>query len=121
MRDGCPSLALPFLMPIRNWKEVNGTLWFVLHSWQIGVLAFLNGGEEGKTLYNAFVAGQVCYEVYKRLTLSQTDVLRAETILRISNYVKKNPRASQAQLKSEVEKEIQLFAQKVADLEGMNP
>jgi len=88
---------------------------------QIGVLAFLNGGEEGKTLYNAFVAGQVCYEVYKRLTLSQTDVLRAETILRISNYVKNNPRASQAQLKSEVEKEIQLFAQKVADLEGMNP
>lgn len=41
--------------------------------------------------------------------------------MRISNYVKKNPRASQAQLKSEVEKEIQLFAQKVADLEGMTP
>ncbi|XP_068729389.1 uncharacterized protein [Montipora capricornis] len=86
---------------------------------QIGMLAFLNGGEDGKTLYKAFVTGQVCYEVYKRLTVSQADVLRAETILRISEYVKKNPRASQAQLKSEVQKEIQLFAQKVAELQGM--
>ena len=83
MRDGCLSLALPFLMLIRNWKEVNGTLWFVLYSWQIGVLAFLNGGEEGKTLYNAFVAGQVCYEVYKRLTLSQTDVLRVRFLFKL--------------------------------------
>ena len=40
------------------------------------MLAFLNGGEEGRTLYNAFVTGQVCYEVYKRLTVSQADVLR---------------------------------------------
>ncbi|XP_073248967.1 uncharacterized protein [Porites lutea] len=85
---------------------------------QIGVLAFLNGGEEGRTLYNAFVTGQVCYEVYKRLTVSQADVLRAETIMRISDYVKNHPRATEAQLKSEVEKEIKLFAQKVAQLEG---
>ncbi|CAH3173595.1 unnamed protein product, partial [Porites evermanni] len=82
---------------------------------QIGVLAFLNGGEEGRTLYNAFVTGQVCYEVYKRLTVSQAD---AETIMRISDYVKNHPRATEAQLKSEVEKEIKLFAQKVAQLEG---
>ena len=40
------------------------------------MLAFLNGGEEGRTLYNAFVTGQVCYEVYKKLTVSQADVLR---------------------------------------------
>jgi len=39
--------------------------------------------------------------------------------MRISEYVKKNPRASEAQLKSEVEKEIKLFAQKVAQLEEM--
>ena len=49
---------------------------FLLDTKQIGVLAFLNGGEEGRTLYNAFVTGQVCYEVYKRLTVSQADVLR---------------------------------------------
>lgn len=47
------------------------------------MLAFLNGGEEGKTLYNAFVAGQVCYEVYKRLTLSQTDVLRVRFLFKL--------------------------------------
>ncbi|XP_058965951.1 uncharacterized protein [Pocillopora verrucosa] len=86
---------------------------------QIGVLAFINGGEEGKALYNAFVTGRVCYEVYKRLSVSQADVLRAETVMRISQYVKSHPQASQAQLKAEVEKEIKIFAQKVAQLEGM--
>lgn len=86
---------------------------------QIGVLAFINGGEEGRALYNAFVTGRVCYEVYKRLSLSQADVLRAETVIRISQYVKSHPQASQAQLRAEVEKEIKIFAQKVAQLEGM--
>ncbi|CAH3044534.1 hypothetical protein pdam_00012465 [Pocillopora damicornis] len=90
-----------------------------LYSQQIGVLAFINGGEEGKALYNAFVTGRVCYEVYKRLSVSQADVLRAETVMRISQYVKSHPQASQAQLKAEVEKEIKIFAQKVAQLEGM--
>ncbi|XP_020615726.1 uncharacterized protein LOC110053784 [Orbicella faveolata] len=87
---------------------------------QIGVLAFINGGEEGKALYNAFVTGRVCYEVYKRLSVSQADVLRAETIMRISEYVKSHPRASEAQLKAEVEKEIKLFAQKIAELEAIH-
>ena len=45
------------------------------------MLAFLNGGDEGKALYNAFVTGQVCYEVYKRLTVSQADVLRVSSVL----------------------------------------
>lgn len=83
------------------------------------MLAFINGGEEGRALYNAFVTGRVCYEVYKRLSVSQADVLRAETVIRISQYVKSHPQASQAQLKAEVEKEIKIFAQKVAQLEGM--
>lgn len=46
-------------------------------------------------------------------------VLKAETVIRISQYVKSHPQASQAQLKAEVEKEIKIFAQKVAQLEGM--
>lgn len=83
------------------------------------MLAFINGGEEGRALYNAFVTGRVCYEVYKRLSVSQADVLRAETVIRISQYVKSHPQASQAQLKAELEKEIKIFAQKVAQLEGM--
>lgn len=44
---------------------------------------------------------------------------QAETVMRISQYVKSHPQASQAQLKAEVEKEIKIFAQKVAQLEGM--
>jgi len=48
------------------------------------VLAFINGGEEGKALYNAFVTGRVCYEVYKRLSVSQADVLRVSFIY--TNY-----------------------------------
>jgi len=39
--------------------------------------------------------------------------------MRISEYVKSHPRASEAQLKAEVEKEIKLFAQKIAELEGI--
>lgn len=45
--------------------------------------------------------------------------LQAETIMRISDYVKSHPRASEAQLKTEVEKEIKMFAQKIAELEAM--
>ena len=46
-------------------------------------------------------------------------VLQAETIMRISEYVKSHPQASQAQLKAEVEKEIKIFAQRISELEGM--
>lgn len=45
--------------------------------------------------------------------------MQAETIMRISEYVKSHPRASEAQLKAEVEKEIKLFAQKIAELEAI--
>ena len=40
--------------------------------------------------------------------------------MRVSEYVKSHPRASEAQLKTEVEKEIKMFAQKVSQLEGMS-
>mgnify|MGYP001793173870 CR=1 FL=1 len=43
---------------------------------QIAVLAFLNGSEEGTKFYQAFAAGRVTYELYKRLTASPADVLR---------------------------------------------
>ena len=39
----------------------------------------MNGGEEGKKLYNAVVTGKVCYEVYKRLTVTKADTLRVST------------------------------------------
>ena len=39
--------------------------------------------------------------------------------MRISEYVKSHPQASQAQLKAEVEKEIKIFAQRISELEGM--
>ena len=49
------------------------------------MLAFINGGEEGKALYNAFVTGRVCYEVYKRLSVSQADVLRVGYLTLLQN------------------------------------
>ena len=60
-------------------------MYFLLYLFQIGVLAFINGGEEGKALYNAFVTGRVCYEVYKRLSVSQADVLRVSFVFYLSN------------------------------------
>ena len=60
-------------------------MYFLLYLYQIGVLAFINGGEEGKALYNAFVTGRVCYEVYKRLSVSQADVLRVSFVVFLFN------------------------------------
>lgn len=66
------------------YNIITGLMYFLLYFYQIGVLAFINGGEEGKALYNAFVTGRVCYEVYKRLSVSQADVLRVSFIY--TNY-----------------------------------
>lgn len=35
--------SFPFLMPIRNWKEVNGTLWFVLTDRSVGLSQWWRG------------------------------------------------------------------------------
>ncbi|KAK3748736.1 hypothetical protein QZH41_015678 [Actinostola sp. cb2023] len=83
---------------------------------QIAILGFLNGGETGKSLYQAFVTARVGYEVYKRVSVSKADVLRYQTILRVSEYCQKNPKASDAQKKAMLEKEIATFAQQVAQL-----
>ena len=50
---------------------------------QVGVLAFLNGGEEGKKLYNGLVTARVGYEVYNRLTVTKADTLRVREPSRI--------------------------------------
>ncbi|XP_032235861.2 uncharacterized protein LOC116617333 [Nematostella vectensis] len=81
---------------------------------QIAVLGFINGGEQGKSLYNAFVSARVGYEIYKRITVSRADRLRAQTIARVAQYVKAYPKASDAQMKAMLEKEIGMFAQQVA-------
>ena len=68
---------------------------------------------------------QLCHESNLLLTTVQLFLwwvsllhfsLQAATILRISDYVKKHPKASEAQLKAAVEKEIKNFAEEVAKL-----
>ena len=89
---------------------------------QLATLAFLNGGEEGKNLYQSYLVGRTGYEIYQRLkdtaTPSLVDVLRAQTIKNIAEYVKKNPKASEAQLKTELTKQVKAFAEKVAALQN---
>ncbi|KXJ17524.1 uncharacterized protein LOC110233918 [Exaiptasia diaphana] len=83
---------------------------------QIAILGFINGGETGKNLYKAFVTGRIGYEVYKRVSVTKADLLRYQTILKVSEYCQKNPKASEAQKKAMLEKEIKAFAEQVAQL-----
>ncbi|XP_028398894.1 uncharacterized protein LOC114522419 [Dendronephthya gigantea] len=88
---------------------------------QLATLAFLNGGEEGKNLYQSYLVGRTGYEFYQRLKdntpRSEADILREETIKNVAEYVKKNPKASETQLRNELTKQIKTFAEKVAALE----
>ncbi|XP_046848985.1 uncharacterized protein LOC124442525 [Xenia sp. Carnegie-2017] len=88
---------------------------------QLATLAFLNGGEEGKNLYNSYLVGRTGYELYQRLkeksVPNEAEILRQQTISSIAEYVKKNPRASEGQLKSELNRQITSFAKNVAALE----
>ena len=50
--------------------------------------------------------------------ISSEFFFQAQTIKSIAEYVKKNPRASEAQLKNELTKQIKAFAEKVAALQN---
>ncbi|XP_072031620.1 uncharacterized protein [Amphiura filiformis] len=81
---------------------------------QIALLAYLNKGEEGERFYKLVTAGRVWYEVYRRVSdQDEIEAARAQCILAIAEYVKKNPKASQEEVAKEVGKHIQEFAAKV--------
>merc|ERR1712189_93866 len=83
---------------------------------EIATLGFISGNDAGKNALEVMSSLKIANEIYQRLNEddNRLELLRAKTILRISDYVKKNPRASEEQLAKEVQKEIQQFATEAA-------
>ncbi|KAJ8372612.1 hypothetical protein AAFF_G00280770 [Aldrovandia affinis] len=74
---------------------------------------------ESKAMLTAVTGAQVAKEVLDRLTgQSKVDAYRRECILSVAEFVKSNPRASQAELTAAVEERVRLFAVRVQELDS---
>lgn len=82
---------------------------------QIATLVWINSGNSD--MIEKITTFRVGCELFQRLSgARETDALRTQTIMSISDYVKKHPKASKEELAKEVTKQIQLFAEKVDKL-----
>lgn len=76
--------------------------------------SWMNKDEHGEKFYKLVTGGRVWYEIYRRMSnQDEVEALRAECILAISDYIKKNPKASKEEVTKEVAKHIQIFADKI--------
>ncbi|ELU10860.1 hypothetical protein CAPTEDRAFT_129670, partial [Capitella teleta] len=81
---------------------------------QLGLLLWLNKGEEHKDLYKFVTGARVTYEIYQRISSqSSLDAYQAQCIMGIVNYIKEHPKANQKELEKEVLKRIEVFKQQV--------
>uniref|UniRef100_M4AKL8 Si:ch211-191j22.3 n=2 Tax=Xiphophorus TaxID=8082 RepID=M4AKL8_XIPMA len=87
---------------------------------QVALLRWLSSQSEADRKLLAAVTGiQVGRELLNRITgQDQVDAYKRECILSIAGFLQKNPRASQAQINAEVEKNVLLFAARVKALES---
>ena len=82
---------------------------------QIALRNYLKNGEESKPFYNLVTSARVANELYQRVSGSRKiEDYRKICIANIVKFIQENPNASKATLKKEVEKEIQIFAIRVA-------
>uniref|UniRef100_A0A3Q0R7U5 Si:ch211-191j22.3 n=1 Tax=Amphilophus citrinellus TaxID=61819 RepID=A0A3Q0R7U5_AMPCI len=86
---------------------------------QVALLRWLNSQtEEDRGILAAVTGVQVGRELLNRLTgQDKVDAYKRDCILCISQFLRANPRASQAQINAEVEKNVLLFAARVRALE----
>uniref|UniRef100_A0A8C6NLX5 Si:ch211-191j22.3 n=1 Tax=Nothobranchius furzeri TaxID=105023 RepID=A0A8C6NLX5_NOTFU len=86
---------------------------------QVALLRWLSSQSEPDRKTLAAVTGvQVGRELLNRITgQDKVDAFKRDCILSISEYLKENPRASQAQINAEVEKNVLVFAARVKALE----
>uniref|UniRef100_A0A1A8ENU8 Uncharacterized protein n=1 Tax=Nothobranchius korthausae TaxID=1143690 RepID=A0A1A8ENU8_9TELE len=86
---------------------------------QVALLRWLSSQSEPDRKMLAAVTGvQVGRELLNRITgQDKVDAFKRDCILSISKYLKENPRASQAQINAEVEKNVLVFAARVKALE----
>ncbi|KAL6114985.1 uncharacterized protein ACO6RY_05631 [Pungitius sinensis] len=87
---------------------------------QVALLRWLSSQTDEDRMILATVTGvQVGRELLNRLTgQDQVDAYKNECILNISEFLRQNPRASQADINAEVEKRVLVFASRVKALES---
>uniref|UniRef100_A0A4W6DXP4 Si:ch211-191j22.3 n=1 Tax=Lates calcarifer TaxID=8187 RepID=A0A4W6DXP4_LATCA len=87
---------------------------------QIALLRWLSSQtEEDRRILAAVTGVQVGRELLNRITgQDKVDAYKRECILGISEFVRLNPRASQAEINAEVEKRVLVFAARVKALEA---
>lgn len=84
---------------------------------QIAAFIWLNKGDEHKDLYQKVTGARVAYELYTRISAnSSIEVFQNQCIAGIVDYIKKNPRASEAELTKEVEKHVKIFKENIERL-----
>jgi hypothetical protein len=81
----------------------------------IGMLVWANTGNPD--LFQKVTSARVTYEMFNRMSGERDlEAQRTNTILAISEYVKKNPKASKEELTKEVAKQIWLFKERIEKL-----
>uniref|UniRef100_A0AAX7U645 Uncharacterized protein n=1 Tax=Astatotilapia calliptera TaxID=8154 RepID=A0AAX7U645_ASTCA len=85
----------------------------------VALLRWLNSQtEEDRRILAAVTGVQVGRELLNRLTgQDKVDAYKRDCVLSIAQFLRQNPRASQAQINAEVEKNVLLFATRVKALE----
>jgi len=84
---------------------------------QAALLAYLKDGDEGKKYLEAITTARLCTQAYKALSKEEElEAARTETTLAIAAWVKAHPRATQGQTQEEVQKQIELFKQKINNI-----
>ncbi|KAK9521995.1 hypothetical protein VZT92_018494 [Zoarces viviparus] len=86
---------------------------------QVALLRWLSSQtDEDRTVLAAVTGVQVGRELLNRFTgQDRVDAYKSECILSISEFLRQNPRASQAVINGEVEKRVLVFAARVKALE----
>ncbi|KAL3062334.1 hypothetical protein OYC64_002191 [Pagothenia borchgrevinki] len=87
---------------------------------QMALLRWLSSQtDEDRTFLAAVTGVQVGRELLNRFTgQDKVDAYKKECILRISEFLQQNPQASQADINTEVEKRVLIFATQVKALEN---
>jgi hypothetical protein len=100
------------LVDLPSWKLSTADL-----IQQTAAFLWLHKGDEYKELYKTVTGARVTYELYQRITANKDlETFQTQCIMGIVAYIKANPKASEAELTKEVEKQVKLFKDRVETL-----
>uniref|UniRef100_A0A669B6T7 Si:ch211-191j22.3 n=1 Tax=Oreochromis niloticus TaxID=8128 RepID=A0A669B6T7_ORENI len=120
MQPDCPALGCPkALYACVCMSESARVHVSLLARVLVALLRWLNSQtEEDRRILAAVTGVQVGRELLNRITgQDKVDAYKRDCVLSIAQFLRQNPRASQAQINAEVEKNVLLFAARVKALE----